>query len=503
MGRVYEAREASSGRRVALKVLPEDLAADPSFVRRFHREAKVLAALSHPHVVEVLEQGEDGGRLWFAMEYVRGENLRRRVEGGPLPPTEAVRIAAEVATALAYAHGQGVVHRDLKPENVLLDEDGRVRLVDFGLSRLRAPEAPEATTRLTRTDVILGTYEYMAPEQRRGERDLDGRADLFALGVILYEMLTGTLPLGRFAPASEAAPGVPRAVDAVVNRALAPDRKDRHASAEDFRLALLEAARSSDAPLPSTPPAPHDEDARRVLRHVEILSALDRVLGILLLLSVFGAASLFKVTLGGWLFRVSGLVLIVGSVVFFKLGRRLGEMAPRSRENQVMASIVLLFLPPLGTAMGIYGLLVLTTDRARRAFGLGRRAFLPPRVVVERPVVSIPPAPRRERPGFLLHLHLLAACGWLLWVALIWLDVRVQTPSTGEDAARALITARTLSAVGLAFSLVVLAWAFGHRRARRGVGMALAATFLLACATAWTHAAVVVPLTLTPTEFLR
>ena len=114
-------------------------------MRRFRREGKVLASLSHPHLVEVLDQGEDHGQVWFAMEYVRGETLRRRLERGPLAPPEALRIASEICSALSYAHDKGVVHRDLKPENVLLGEDGRVRLADFGLLRLVRESTPEAT----------------------------------------------------------------------------------------------------------------------------------------------------------------------------------------------------------------------------------------------------------------------------------------------------------------------------------------------------------------------
>ena len=160
MGRVYEARDVNRkrSRGVALKVLSEDLASDPTFVKRFRREARVLSDLSHPHVVQVLEQGETDGRLWFAMAYIRGENLRRRIERGALAPAEAGRIASEIASALEYAHKRGVIHRDLKPENVLLDERGGVHLADFGLSRLVSIGAAEPSTRLTRTDVVMGTY---------------------------------------------------------------------------------------------------------------------------------------------------------------------------------------------------------------------------------------------------------------------------------------------------------------------------------------------------------
>ena len=162
MGTVYEASDARRG-RVAVKVLPADLAGDAQFVERFNREAAVLSGLSHPHLVEVYDRGQDGDRCYFVMEFVRGESLRRRLERGPLPWAEAIRVARDVLTGLGYAHGRGVIHRDLKPENVLLDDHDRARIVDFGLSRIVRGEAAGDLSRLTRTNVILGTYEYMAP----------------------------------------------------------------------------------------------------------------------------------------------------------------------------------------------------------------------------------------------------------------------------------------------------------------------------------------------------
>ncbi len=169
MATVYEADDAARG-RVAVKVLPTDLARDEAFVARFRREAAVLAGLSHPHLVEVFERGQDGDRCYFVMEYVRGESLRKALERGPLPWRDALRIARDMLSGLGFAHGRGVVHRDLKPENVILEADGRARLLDFGLSRIVKGEAAEDLSRLTRTNVILGTYEYMAPEQRLGRR---------------------------------------------------------------------------------------------------------------------------------------------------------------------------------------------------------------------------------------------------------------------------------------------------------------------------------------------
>jgi hypothetical protein len=336
------------------------------------------------------------------MEHVRGESLRRRIERGALPWRDALRVAREVLAGLGYAHGRGVVHRDLKPENVLFDDAGRARLVDFGLSRIVRGEAAHDLSRLTRTNVILGTYEYMAPEQRLG-KPVDERADLYALGVILYEMVTGSLPLGRFEAASVLRPGVPAALDTVLHRALAPAPKDRFPSAVAFLEALtaVEAAvgaadrpRSADArpappPLPVVAPGNADDATlddeplplRRARRHLDILAAADRVLGIVAILlctglvSVvpwFGRAGSFVIPFLG----VSSVVLLVGGIWLFRLGGRLSQLEPQSRHAQIVASILMLILlPPFGTAAGIYGLVVLSSDGMRDLFdGRRRRA---------------------------------------------------------------------------------------------------------------------------------
>jgi predicted Ser/Thr protein kinase len=457
MGRVYEAFGKDGKGPVALKVLSEALAQDTQFVRRFQREGKVLAGLSHPHVVEVLDQGETDGRLWFAMEFVRGENLRRRIERGPLPLAEAGRIAGEIASALEYAHGRGVVHRDLKPENVLLGEDGRARLADFGLLRLARDTAPEATTRLTRTDVILGTYEYMAPEQRRGSADVDARADVFSLGVILYECLTGRLPLGRFPPASELVAGVPRAVDAVVNRALAPEPGERFAGAR----ALADALRGALAGVPPAPPpsarpafggspsrpdgerAEISDEEARFLGHVRLIATFDRVAGWFLI-----AAAIFP---AAWMLvrpfaALPGLVLVVGGILLIKQANRLNGLVAGARESQIVACAILCVFFPFGTALGIYGLIVLAPYRRAgmyervRQRGLsasaGRSVFHRPHGARHAPPAPppAPPAPgtrlitrvevvgpeARKGPGIFLRLLGFTAFIWTLYLALFW-----------------------------------------------------------------------------------
>src|SRR5262245_58746375 len=200
MGAVYKARQLRLDRTVALKVLPPEVGRDPAFAERFLREARTLARLSHPHIVTVHDFGESGGYFFFLMEFVDGVNLRQALQAGRFTPEKAIRVVPQVCDALQYAHDKGVVHRDIKPENILLNEQGRVKIADFGLAKLLGREPAAAT--LTGTRQILGTPHYMAPEQMERPTAVDHRADIFSLGVLFYEMLTGKLPLGRFPPPS-------------------------------------------------------------------------------------------------------------------------------------------------------------------------------------------------------------------------------------------------------------------------------------------------------------
>ncbi len=227
MGAVYKARQKSLGRIVALKVLKPELAAVPEFAERFAREAKSLAQLNHRNIVTVHDFGQRDGLCYLVMEYIEGANLRRVLEAGRLSPEEALRLVPDLCDALQYAHNAGVVHRDIKPENILLDETGRVKIADFGLAKLVGQ--PDA--RLTATHQVMGTLRYMAPEQMEGAGGVDHRADIYSLGVIIYEMLTGEVPVGRFAPPSAKA-RIDVRLDEVVLRALAkePERRYQHAS---------------------------------------------------------------------------------------------------------------------------------------------------------------------------------------------------------------------------------------------------------------------------------
>ena len=228
MGAVYKARQPALDRYVALKILPPQVAAGPGFADRFNREARALARLSHPNIVAVHEFGQANGLPFLIMEFVDGLNLRQLERAGKLSPREALQIVPQICEALQFAHDEGIVHRDIKPENILLDKKGRVKIADFGIAKIIGREAEIG---LTETGGSVGTPQYMAPEQAEKPESVDHRADIFSLGVVFYEMLTGELPLGKFSPPSGKVK-VDVRLDEVVLRALEkePERRYQHAS---------------------------------------------------------------------------------------------------------------------------------------------------------------------------------------------------------------------------------------------------------------------------------
>jgi serine/threonine-protein kinase len=247
MGTVWRAKHLKLGRTVAVKLLPEDLAASPEFRARFEREARVLAMLDHPHIVTVHDFGQDGDQSWIVMEHVKGEPLSKAM---PLPIARSVEVMLQVSDALAYAHARGVVHRDVKPANILFDTRGRAKVSDFGIARIIAPDARGWT--VTRTDEAIGTIGYLAPEALKGALP-DPRMDVYSLGVLFYELLTGHLPAGAFDPP-------PAPLDKVVLRALAQDPAKRFADAGEMHRELTRvaaeldtAARGVTAPLAVAP----------------------------------------------------------------------------------------------------------------------------------------------------------------------------------------------------------------------------------------------------------
>jgi eukaryotic-like serine/threonine-protein kinase len=253
MGEVYLAEDARLLRKVALKILPEELTTDPEALGRFQLEARAASALNHPNILTIYEVGTAGSDEFIAMEYVEGETLRHRLARQPIEFSEALEITIQVASGLAAAHAAGIVHRDIKPENIMLRSDGWVKILDFGIARPLAGAldsgADGATLALSRTGpgVVLGTAKYMSPEQARGT-EIDARTDIFSLGAVLYEMLTGRQPFeGKTAtdtiaaillteprPVTDFAPDTPPDMVRIVLRSLAKDRDRRYGSAKDL-----------------------------------------------------------------------------------------------------------------------------------------------------------------------------------------------------------------------------------------------------------------------------
>ncbi len=232
MGAVYKARQPTLDRFVALKILPPGAAGDAGFAERFNREARALARLSHPHIVAVHDFGQTGGQPYLIMEFVDGANLRQVEQAGRLEPEQALQIVPQICEALQFAHNEGIVHRDIKPENILIDKKGRVKITDFGIAKILGVSSGKAS--LTGAKDVVGTPHYMAPEQVEHPQTVDHRADIYSLGVVFYEMLTGELPLGKFAPPSKKVHMDVR-LDEVVLRTLEKEPELRYQQASEVK----------------------------------------------------------------------------------------------------------------------------------------------------------------------------------------------------------------------------------------------------------------------------
>ena len=235
MGVVYKARQVQLDRIVALKILPPGDAVAPGFIERFRREARSLAKLNHPNIVNIYDYGETGGLCYFVMEFVDGADLRKMIRARRMTAAEALAVVPKICDALQFAHEEGVVHRDIKPENILIDKKGRVKIADFGLAKLLLREQSDLT--LTQTGFALGTPKYMAPEQLDNPDSVDHRADIYSLGVVFYEMLTGEIPMGRFAPPSQKVQ-IDIRLDEIVLHALERDVARRYQHASEVRDAV-------------------------------------------------------------------------------------------------------------------------------------------------------------------------------------------------------------------------------------------------------------------------
>ena len=261
---VYKAVDTTLNRTVALKCLAPHLLWDPTFVQRFQREAEVAANLDHPHVVTIYEVGQIEGVYFIAMQFLAGRTLSQTLEAeGPLPVSQVQTIIEQIASALDYAHARGLVHRDIKPSNIIVADDGRATLTDFGL--VKAGEG----TKLSTTGVVFGTPEYMSPEQAEGGKELDARSDIYSLGVVLFEMLAGRIPFVADTPLTvmykhvhepppldELPSDLPQGVVAVVEKALAKEPADRFESVGQMVKALQRAVAKAPVPAEEVAPPP-------------------------------------------------------------------------------------------------------------------------------------------------------------------------------------------------------------------------------------------------------
>jgi serine/threonine protein kinase len=283
MGAVYKARQINLGRLVALKILSRSLADDPAFLERFEREARVLGRLNHTGIVTIFDSGTAGPFAYLLMEFVDGVNLRQAMQSGGFSPMDALAVTREICSALEFAHSQGILHRDIKPENILIDHSGHVKIADFGIAKLIGDHGNDHAT-LTANGAILGSMHYMAPEQFDSPARIDHRADIYSLGVVLYELLTGELPIGRFKPPSEKSTADAR-IDEIVMRTLERERDARFKDVQQLKTHVDAATR----PAPPSNPAPPDRKTTRLANTALLCTTLS------LIIAALGAIPIYQI----------------------------------------------------------------------------------------------------------------------------------------------------------------------------------------------------------------
>ncbi|MBA3281340.1 MAG: Stk1 family PASTA domain-containing Ser/Thr kinase, partial [Acidimicrobiia bacterium] len=331
MAEVFLARDRLLDRLVAIKILFPEFAADPSFVARFRREAQSAANLNHPNIVGVYDWGKERGTYYIVMEYIDGRSVSDILRAdGPIEAKQAARIAAEVAGALGFAHGKGVVHRDVKPGNVLITDAGEVKVADFGIARALTSSSEE---NLTQTGSVMGTATYFSPEQAQG-KPVDPRSDLYSLGVVLYEMAAGKPPFSADSPVAIAykhvqeplpplrdqAPGVPAAYEAITAKALAKDADDRYQDGAEMRTDLLrfrEDRPVEAAAVPASPPQGPATDATTAVPVAAAAMPTGTSQG-------YEAAPEPAHRRTGWFFAAILLLLAILGGLLFAFGQQLG-----------------------------------------------------------------------------------------------------------------------------------------------------------------------------------
>jgi tRNA A-37 threonylcarbamoyl transferase component Bud32 len=379
MGAVYKARQRHLDRMVAVKILPPDIGRDPAFAERFAREARSLARLSHPSIVGVYDFGQTDGLFFFIMEYIDGTDLRHLIESRTLSPREALAIVPQICDALQFAHDEGIVHRDVKPENVLVDRRGRVKIADFGLAKLLGHT--EADHTLTGTNQVMGTPHYMAPEQVEDPQHVDHRADIYSLGVVFYEMLTGELPIGRFAPPSKKVQ-VDVRLDEVVLKALEKEPQQRYQRASEVKTEIegldqggsnsMEAMTDQHATT-STPPVDSGDTIRQEVKWPAIgliITAIFAWVGTL----VFVPMLTYMASAEGSEFPDEAIPLVIACMLLFPAVMLVAGLKMKRLNAYWLAvtgSVLAMVTSPgslIGFPIGLWSLVVLSQGNVRGAF---------------------------------------------------------------------------------------------------------------------------------------
>lgn len=389
MGAVYKARQSGLDRLVALKILPQEFGDDVKFALRFTREARTLAKLSHPNIVSVYEFGHVENTYYFLMEFVDGSTLRDVVQAGQLAPEHALAIVPHLCDALQYAHDKGIVHRDIKPENILIALDGVVKIADFGLSRIIGNESQDEM--LTGTHQVMGTPRYMAPEQLEGSHGVDHRADIYSLGVVFYEMLTGELPMGHFAAPSKKVQ-VDVRLDDVVLRTLEKEPQRRYQRASQIKSDVQSITSTNRSEI--APTVVHSVQRQHAGESDDANLAQQELAGRLLLtrrqLMERVEKSLRPLVLGQVVQILIGVALIVLGVQCW------------ARNTQILYCVI------NGAILHVYGVVVI----AQALLVITRIK----RIDYSKPVVDIRSKLDSVRSGYLRSGMIIGFVWWLMWI---------------------------------------------------------------------------------------
>ncbi len=502
MGAVYKARQKQLDRVVALKILPPGIGKEPAFAERFTREARALAKLNHPGIVTIHDFGIVPGNTpeltelyYFVMEFVDGVTLRHLLNVGRVSAREALAIVPQICDALQFAHDHGIVHRDIKPENILMDRRGRVKVADFGLAKLVGKEAdlvtkssgsnksvdgPPESSPLTEADKIMGTPNYMAPEQRENPGEVDHRADIYALGVVFYQLLTGELP-GKSIDAPSSKVQIDVRLDAIVLRALEKDPERRYEQASVFKTQIETVSATPlvgitpSATIPPLPPGilPDEtkllSEARSRLKAPAIGLIVSGAIGLLPML--LALAVLLAQALPGPGGRKAVFVIVLPMVIAALAGvviwgaRRMLQL--RSYALVIVACILAILTPPgllLGVIFGIWSLVLLCQKEIREAFEIKKRQIEREKAVPE----SGPQMSRTAIAGALWACFVVFAAGGLLSQRVAVSQAAPGAP-VGMSWFQILFVLLALPGVTAPFGTTILGW-FSVSQIRRSAG---------------------------------